>query len=194
MTGQATINLLPLNRITMLYPKFSEGQLKHNLLTSLSSRLETLGTYNCSSISMIKGDHTHLPSDQITIKWKNNLGQLTLIEYLLAKPSRVYDFQVTTEEPTEVATLGSVATVRPTHFATYAGLQGLSIPRIWLFGVTLFVTNSWWSEAYSIVLCPTNRWHMWSQHCWVRETFTKDHFSIPEKSAVSGYLCQFTGQ
>mmetsp|Transcript_10959 Transcript_10959/g.21740 ORF Transcript_10959/g.21740 Transcript_10959/m.21740 type:complete len:2215 (+) Transcript_10959:404-7048(+) len=60
-----------------------------------------------------KGAQAHLPLDQITVGWNNNLGQLTLLEYLLAVPPSVYAFQVNAEEAADAATLDGVATTCP---------------------------------------------------------------------------------
>jgi len=59
------------------------------------------------------GSGMNLPLDQITVEWANHLGQLTLLESLLAIPSRVYSFAVDEEEEKDAAPVEGVSTNCP---------------------------------------------------------------------------------
>ncbi|KAL7487906.1 hypothetical protein ACHAW6_013484 [Cyclotella cf. meneghiniana] len=62
-----------------------------------------LALYRASS-----GNQSSLPLDPITVEWANHLGQLTLLENLLAMPSRVYVFAVDEEEEKDAAPVEGV--------------------------------------------------------------------------------------
>lgn len=59
------------------------------------------------------GSGQNLPLDQITVEWANHLGQLTLLENLLAVPARVYAFTVDEEEEKDAAPVEGVNTNCP---------------------------------------------------------------------------------
>ena len=59
------------------------------------------------------GSGCNLPLDPITAEWTNHVGQLTLLENLLAIPSRLYGFTVDKEEEKDAAPVEGVNTNCP---------------------------------------------------------------------------------